>query len=163
MPRAKTARAMPPDDPVLKDPTVEKLLESLICICDGKRGPNGEHIIHIPESKIRAVLNGVARKVRESMPVQAETPAVAPTAARPKARSRPDRFSDACSRAEAALEELVDLQGEYQEWRDNMPDNLDGSPTAEKLDAVCELDLEGAKSTIEEANGLDLPRGFGQD
>ena len=156
-----------PDNPVLADPTVKKLLELLICICDGKRGPNGEHILHIPESKIRAVLNGVARKVRESMPLteQPADPAVPAqkVGGKPRRHSRLDRWSAACSRANDALQELVDLRSEYQKWRDNLPENLQSSPVEEKLEAVCDLDLEGAKSIVEEAQGLELPRGFGKD
>ena len=77
--------------------------------------------------------------------------------------SRPDRWLAAAEEAKRALQELVDIQGEYQEWRDNIPENMESSPTAEKLDEVTELDLETALSTVEDAEGLDLPRGFGRD
>jgi hypothetical protein len=63
-------------------------------------------------------------------------------------RSRPQRWRD-------AVETLRELQEEYQEWLDNLPENLQSTALAEKLDEVCSLDLEQLD--------LDLPRGFGRD
>lgn len=102
--------------------------------------------------------------------------------------SRPKRWQEAIDRATkaldtlvaqrdeltGALEDLASVQEEYQEWRDNLPENLDSSPLAEKLDEVIGLDIESAKSTAEdigdeirdlldEAGNVDLPRGFGRD
>lgn len=82
---------------------------------------------------------------------------------KPKRLSRPQRWADACQRAEAALEELVEIQQEYSDWQDNLPENLSGSALGEKLQEVVDLDLEGARDTIGEAGGLELPRGFGKD
>jgi hypothetical protein len=80
-----------------------------------------------------------------------------------KQKSRADRWNEAVAAAQTALEDLKAVQEEYQEWRDNLPENLESSPVAEKLDAVCELDIEGAISTIDDAGSIDLPRGFGRD
>lgn len=80
-----------------------------------------------------------------------------------KTPSRPQRWADAASRATAALEELVELQSEYQEWLDGLPENLQSGALADKLQSVCDLDLESAKQSVEEAEGIDLPRGFGRD
>ena len=80
-----------------------------------------------------------------------------------KRPSRSTRWADACARASEALGELQDLQQEYSDWKDNLPESLQSSPVGEKLDAVCELDIEGAMSTVEEADGADLPQGFGRD
>jgi len=97
--------------------------------------------------------------------------------------SRPARWADACSAANAALsqlemaiadyntalEELRDIQEEYSEWRDNLPESLQSSPLGEKLEAVCDLDLsefddlDGARGVVDEAEAMDLPRGFGND
>lgn len=85
------------------------------------------------------------------------------TTAKPKVLSRPKRWADAASRALAALEELKDLQGEYEQWRDGLPDNLQQSTLAEKLDEVCDLDLDSALDTAGEAENIDLPLGFGRD
>jgi hypothetical protein len=80
-----------------------------------------------------------------------------------KQLSRPKRWAAACAKASEGLSELVELQQEYQEWRDNLPENVASSPLGEKLDGVCELDLEGAQSTVEDAESADLPQGFGRD
>lgn len=64
-------------------------------------------------------------------------------------RSRPQRWKD-------AVAELVELQAAYQEWLDNLPESLQGSTTAEALQAICEVDLS-------ELQSLEPPRGFGRD
>lgn len=63
-------------------------------------------------------------------------------------RSRPERWR-------GAVETLRVLQEEYQAWVDNLPESLQGSTLAEKLEEVCTLDLD--------ALDIDLPRGFGRD
>ena len=50
---------------------------------------------------------------------------------------------------------LRELQEAYQAWLDNLPESLQGSPLAEKLEVVCALDLEALE--------VDLPLGFGRD
>ena len=64
-------------------------------------------------------------------------------------RSRPQRWME-------AVETLRALQAEYQEWLDNLPENLQDGALADKLQAVCELDLD-------ELENVDLPLGFGRD
>jgi len=51
---------------------------------------------------------------------------------------------------------LVGLQQEFQEWRDNLPETLQSGALAEKLDAICDLDLS-------ELEGIEVPLGFGRD
>ena len=69
---------------------------------------------------------------------------------RPKdKRSKARRWSD-------AVQELVDLQAEYQAWLDSLPENLQSSAVAEQLEAICDLDLESLQDG-------DPPRGFGRD
>jgi hypothetical protein len=68
---------------------------------------------------------------------------------RPKdRRSRPQRWAE-------AVETLRQLQAEYQTWLENLPESLQDSALAEKLQAVCDVDLEELD--------LELPRGFGRD
>ena len=77
-----------------------------------------------------------------------------------------------------AFTDLYDLQQEYQDWYDNMPEALQAnSPTADKLQAIIDLslepdipsewdedlDLSDAESCLDEAEGADLPLGFGRD
>ena len=64
---------------------------------------------------------------------------------RPRAR----RWSD-------AVQELIDLQAEYQAWLDSLPENLQSSAVAEQLAAICELDLDSLQD-------VEPPRGFGRD
>lgn len=63
-------------------------------------------------------------------------------------RSRPQRWAD-------AVETLRQLQDEYQAWLENLPESLQESELAAKLQQVCELDLD--------ALDIDLPKGFGRD
>ena len=64
-------------------------------------------------------------------------------------RSRRQRWQD-------AVRTLLALRDEYQEWLDNLPDSLRESAQADKLAAICELDLE-------ELESIDPPRGYGRD
>src|SRR6266567_4385073 len=74
------------------------------------------------------------------------------TAPAPPARRVPPRPR----RWAAAVATLVDLQDEYCAWLDNLPDNLEGSRLADKLQAIAELNLE-------ELQAIDPPRGYGRD
>lgn len=80
-----------------------------------------------------------------------------------KNKSRASRWADACRAADKALSDLRDVQMEYEDWRTNLPENLDSSVLADKLDAVIEIDIQDAMDMISEAEGLDLPQGFGRD
>ncbi len=81
----------------------------------------------------------------------------------PKRQPRAARWLDAAEAAEAAVNTLQAIQEEYQEWLDSMPENLADSPVAEKLNTICDLDLDSAIETLSEAVGADLPLGFGRD
>lgn len=83
--------------------------------------------------------------------------------AKTKLPSRAVRWNAATIKAIEALEELREIQEEYETWRDNLPENLQSSPLGEKLETVCELAIAEALSTVEEANNVDLPLGFGRD
>ena len=54
-----------------------------------------------------------------------------------------------------AVDQLRTLQAEYQAWRDQLPESLADSRTAELLEGVCDVDLD--------ALDVELPRGFGRD
>ena len=64
-------------------------------------------------------------------------------------RSKAQRWSD-------AVQELVNLQAEYQAWLDGLPENLESSAVAERLEAICDLDVDSLQD-------LEPPRGFGRD
>jgi hypothetical protein len=81
---------------------------------------------------------------------QAPAPSLTPAGERGvRALPRPIRWA-------AAVTTLVEVQQEYRAWLDHLPTNLDGSPLAEKLQAIAELDLE-------ELQAIDPPRGYGRD
>lgn len=63
-------------------------------------------------------------------------------------RGRPQRWRD-------AVQTLVELQGDWQEWLDNFPE-FGSEGTREALENVCALDL----SELEDA---ELPKGYGRD
>lgn len=96
-------------------------------------------------------------------PTVTVAPAPAGRPPRKRAPSRATRWAEAAGDAVDALQRLRDLQSEYEDWKDNLPENLQGSTLGEKLEAVCDLDLDGALDTATEAEGLDLPLGFGRD
>lgn len=135
------------------------------------------------EDKVRLRLTGPVEVMGE---LDVPPPKVKP--ARPPARpprdpnapkrvkplSRPRRWAaaidagrTALAELQAALEQLDEVRQEYEEWKDNLPENLQQSALGEKLDAVADLSIDPACSEIEElldeAEGLDLPRGFGKD
>jgi hypothetical protein len=105
-----------------------------------------------------------------------------------KRRSKAARWAEAVAECQSAMEDirllqtnlntaltsLYDVQQEYQDWLDNMPESMSSSATAEKLQEVCELDIESymdepldnwseVENTVSEAEGVDLPMGFGRD
>ena len=80
-----------------------------------------------------------------------------------KQKIRPARWAAALDKANESVAALVELQEQYQEWRDNLPENLESSALAEKLDEVTQVDLQSAQASLEEAEGVELPLGFGRD
>jgi hypothetical protein len=56
----------------------------------------------------------------------------------------------------AAVTALLDLQEEYRAWLDSLPESLEASRTAEKLQAIDDLDLD-------ELAAIEPPRGYGRD
>lgn len=82
---------------------------------------------------------------------------------KPTYKSRADRWTEAAGEAMAALTDLKGVQEEYQEWQENLGDKFEGSATKEKLQEVVDLDIESAISIAEEAEGMELPVGFGRD
>jgi ParB family chromosome partitioning protein len=130
--------------------------------------------------------------IREAMPTGPEaaqpvpSPEAKPKKKRPK--SRPQQFEAAIAEAQSKLSDIESLiedideavsearsiQEEYEAWQDNLNPNLAESATGEMLQTVCGLELENAtdqlksavselRSTLEEAEGADLPRGYGRD
>lgn len=94
----------------------------------------------------------------------------------PKPKSRTQRWNEALQEARQRLDDLVnalgelqDVQQEYVEWRDNLPENLQNSTLGEKLNEIADLDLEASNVTsevedaISSAEVAEPPLGFGRD
>ena len=77
--------------------------------------------------------------------------------------TRPERWAKAVEAMRKGFDELMELREEYGEWRDGLPENLESSAVAEKLDAVGDLDLDSVEGVLDEADGMDVPRGWGRD
>lgn len=111
--------------------------------------------------------------------------APAPKAKKPKRQSRADRWNEAVGHARTALDamtaardELVAalgdvkaIQEDFESWKDNLPESFQGTTLGEKLEAVCEFDLEPDENSgvddfeelVGNLEGADLPLGFGRD
>lgn len=103
-----------------------------------------------------------------------------------KGTSRPARWAAAVENVKSALagirenlaalqdakEALESIKEEYEGWLENMPENAKSGATGDKLQAISDLDLDNldiedaldsADTVAEEAEGLELPQGFGRD
>jgi len=81
-------------------------------------------------------------RLRQQVPRPPASPTTRPA-------PRPTRWA-------VAVTALLDLQEEYRAWLDRLPESLEGSRTAEKLQAIAEIDLD-------ELAAIDPPRGYGRD
>ena len=61
-------------------------------------------------------------------------------------RSRSKRWND-------AVQVLLDLQEEYREWLDELPEGLRLAPEAQKLAAVCKQDLKALRVELKPMEG----------
>jgi len=80
-----------------------------------------------------------------------------------KRPSRQDEWSFGCQQIRDGLQTLQEMKSDFESWRDNMPDSLQGGGTYQKLDAICDLDLDSIESTLDEVEAVELPLGFGRD
>ena len=83
---------------------------------------------------------------RAKLRQRSDTPLPAPT---PRTLPRPQRWA-------AAVAALAAMQDEYRDWLDRLPENLAESRTAERLQAIVDLDLD-------ELLAIEPPRGYGRD
>lgn len=61
-----------------------------------------------------------------------------------------EKLSSLQSEMEVLIEEIESIQADEEEYRDNMPENLQGSERYERADAACDA-LESAKDSLEES------------
>ena len=51
-----------------------------------------------------------------------------------KRKSRADRFADAMGQLDNVISDVEELKSELEEWRDNMPESLQGGQKHEELE-----------------------------
>lgn len=119
---------------------------------------NGTFTIYSGGKKV-ASFTGVGDLINHLKGVEA--PVAKPKKQKPKSRAA--RWGDACGAAVAAIEELQEIKQEFEDWKDNLPENLQQSALGEKLETVCDIDLDSALEAVQEAENADLPMGFGRD
>jgi hypothetical protein len=103
----------------------------------------------MPRPRIGTVpMNPAERQARRRARLRQQS-LVSPAAPTRRMAARPTRWA-------AAVAALVDLQEEYRAWLENLPQNLESSKLADKLQIIIELDLE-------ELQAIDPPRGYGRD
>jgi hypothetical protein len=95
-----------------------------------------------------APMNPAERQARRRATLRQQGPA-RPAAPTERIPSRPRRWA-------AAVATLIDLQQEYRIWLDNLPQSLEESRLADKLQTIVELDLQ-------ELQAIDPPLGYGRD
>lgn len=91
-----------------------------------------------------------------------------------------EELNEMAAGVNTAVEEIQEIQTEYEDWQSNLPENLADSNTATMLDEVVNIDLtveiqeiqfeefekddsDEVLSSLEEAENVELPRGFGRD
>jgi hypothetical protein len=103
----------------------------------------------MPRPRIHALpLTTAERQTRRRAKLRQQGASPSPTPAR-RLPPRPTRWA-------AAVAALIALRDEDRAWLDVLPDNLEGSRLADKLQTIAELDLE-------ELQAIDPPRGYGRD
>jgi hypothetical protein len=103
----------------------------------------------MPRSRLGLLPMTAAERQARHRARQRRAQDAAPTAPAPRPQPRPQRWA-------AAVAALVALQGEYRAWLDRLPQSLEESATAEKLQAITEIDLDALLA-------IDPPRGYGRD
>lgn len=86
-----------------------------------------------PEPLGERAMTHAERQARYRAAQAADTPAVKVRYRKPTdRRSRPQRWRD-------AVAELLELQADYQQWLDALPESLADTPMADALRAICDL------------------------
>ena len=80
-----------------------------------------------------------------------------------RSESKSAMWNRLAGEARAALEALKEMQDAYTETFDNMNEGLQQSPYGQKLEAMGDIDIDGALSILDDIDGADLPLGFGRD
>jgi hypothetical protein len=78
-------------------------------------------------------------------------------------QTKQQRWDAAVAAAMTALDELVEMQQDYQQIYENMNDSLQQTPYGQKLSEMENLDIQSLRDGLDELDGFELPKGFGRD
>jgi hypothetical protein len=90
-------------------------------------------------------------------------PIKSPKSKKKKRTSRRNEWDFGCQQIRDGLESLQSMKQDYEAWKDSMPDSLQSGETYRMLEEISDLDLDGIESTLDEAEAVELPQGFGRD
>lgn len=77
--------------------------------------------------------------------------------------SKADQWSTASVAALDALNTLEELRSGWADTYNNLSEGLQQGPFGQKCEAMDNLDLQSAIDTVSEAEGMEVPLGFGRD
>ena len=103
----------------------------------------------MPRPRIQALPLTAAERQARHRAKRRQQSGSPPTASARRLAPRPERWT-------TAVAMLIALQHEYCAWLDNLPENLEGSRLADKLQAIADLDLSDLLV-------IEPPRGYGRD
>ena len=111
-------------------------------------------VMHLLAGKVALLgLDKLITEVVEKVLVATDIPIDKPR--KYKRESRATRYSNAQSSISDGKGVFEELRDELQEWRDNLPENLQSGSKADALDEAIS-NLEQAISSAEEAEGVDV-------
>jgi|SRR6516164_5476269 len=123
---------------------------------------NNEQLFQYLDERIVS-LNGQDAIVKELLSENGAEKLPARLTPRKKTRKSPCALGTRRERRRNSVARTPKIRDEYQDWLDNLPENLQSSAVADKLLAIVEPDIDSAVDTVQEAQSADLPLGFGRD
>lgn len=66
-------------------------------------------------------------------------------------------WDESVQKATDAIQALIDVQEECQEKLDAMSEKAQEGESGQKLDCICDLDLQGAMDTLSDASTCEIP------
>lgn len=78
-------------------------------------------------------------------------------------RNLSKHWKRATADAQEAIEELIDLQGQYDKWLGELSDELPSSELGDRLLAITQVELDDPLNAIKAAAAVELPHGFGKE
>lgn len=72
-------------------------------------------------------------------------------------KTRQDKWNEAVSQATVAVQDLLDMQDDYQAKYDELTEEQQGDEMGLAYVKITDLDLQGALDTLNEAVDIELP------